>query len=378
MHERERARDEYLRSLRLGRVDPLEKWTDLHFIAEALSVVAAIFTHITLMAAYTYNGTLGIPVSQYAMTFVFIPAVIFSIVLTIGFTVQWRSRSIKAQKLTASINGIILVFTMYILNSRISAIDSMLIIPLAMTIGYADITLTMTTAITLALGKCVADFFILPAIPGAGVKLDGTPEAWMDFMLAIGMILFFGVVCSLFIAAEKDKERDRAKFERTQKKLVKKTITDAMTGIGNRSALREVFDYMMEDESDRKFCVAMCDIDHFKDINDTFGHEVGDEFIKGLADTLRLAQNAQPFRFGGDEFCLVFFDRAKEDAAKLCEELIVLFGEIPIAKKIRPATASFGVAEWDHRATPAELLKQADDALYRAKEDRGCVRVYRG
>lgn len=88
------------------------------------------------------------------------------------------------------------------------------------------------------------------------------------------------------------------------------------------------------------------------------------------------APSAEAFRFGGDEFCMLFRGVTKEQAAHICEGLIEDFGRIAVAKEYEPATMSFGIAQWDGTAEPSEFLKQADTALYRAKRSRGSVCVF--
>lgn len=164
-------------------------------------------------------------------------------------------------------------------------------------------------------------------------------------------------------------------------KLKKETFTDTLTGLSNRRGLRVMFDIMEDNKHSKKYTLAVCDIDRFKSINDTYGHDVGDLYIQGLADVLRSAHGMPPaeradaFRLGGDEFCVMFTDAGAEDAAEICRRLIVRFTELPVVSSTKVTTVSFGVAEWDGMVSPAELMKHADTALYRAKEKRGDVRI---
>jgi diguanylate cyclase (GGDEF)-like protein len=152
--------------------------------------------------------------------------------------------------------------------------------------------------------------------------------------------------------------------------------TDSLTGVWNRM----VFDQMLSKEIKRServqlsFALVMMDIDHFKRLNDTFGHQVGDEVLRSLADTV--VENARDFdtvaRYGGEEFAVILPDvqihEAVGIAERLRESIESLDGPTPI-------TSSFGVAIYpDSGVTAAELIRAADEALYASKRaGRNCV-----
>ena len=147
---------------------------------------------------------------------------------------------------------------------------------------------------------------------------------------------------------------------------------DQLTGLYNRHVLAE--------EGQRKFAralrkgdslsVIMLDIDHFKNVNDTYGHLVGDSILKKVAKILSSKKRTEDFtaRFGGEEFIVVLescsLEFAKAKAESLREEIAS-----SVTDGVR-VTASFGVCELREEHSNFELLlKSADDALYRAKEE---------
>ena len=101
--------------------------------------------------------------------------------------------------------------------------------------------------------------------------------------------------------------------------------TDALSGLSNRAAFFEVLDNLLTagDTDENPFCLAMMDIDHFKRINDTFGHLVGDKVIRFVADTLKQSIKGQDTagRYGGEEFLVVAPGTGLYDAAILAERL---------------------------------------------------------
>jgi diguanylate cyclase (GGDEF)-like protein/PAS domain S-box-containing protein len=155
---------------------------------------------------------------------------------------------------------------------------------------------------------------------------------------------------------------------------------DGLTGLANRSAFMERLQLAFAEtqRSGNPFAVLYLDIDHFKDINDAFGHEKGDLFLQMVAERLGAALRETDAlgrfsvaRFGGDEFAVLETDVADpSDAAALAQRLIkTLALPFSIGEKNIHATASIGISLFDKSITdPNDLLVQADLALYRAKE----------
>jgi diguanylate cyclase (GGDEF)-like protein len=159
-------------------------------------------------------------------------------------------------------------------------------------------------------------------------------------------------------------------------------ITDPLTGIHNRRYLSELGE--REIVRTRRFrhslCVIMADIDHFKHVNDRYGHAVGDEVLRGIAG--RLHEHVREIdllaRYGGEEFAVVLPETDARAACEVAERLRQAIAAAPFATKVGAlaVTLSFGVARaTEQTKTLAELLDNADRAMYRAKEDgRNCVR----
>jgi diguanylate cyclase (GGDEF)-like protein len=157
-----------------------------------------------------------------------------------------------------------------------------------------------------------------------------------------------------------------------RKRIEEISITDRLTGIYNRVRLDEV----LKNEHERfkrygdSFSVILFDIDHFKYINDTHGHLVGDKALKEIAQLTRRMVRATdvPGRWGGEEFLIVSPHSDQEGAKQLAEKLRLAIAEHDFGRAAR-ITASFGVATVDAQTTPDSLLKAVDDALYHAKEN---------
>ncbi|PWH19513.1 MAG: hypothetical protein DDG59_02755 [Anaerolineae bacterium] len=154
-------------------------------------------------------------------------------------------------------------------------------------------------------------------------------------------------------------------------------MTDSLTGLYNRRKFLETA--TSEIERSRRFnrpmSLLMMDLDHFKDFNDTYGHQRGDELLSDLARTLRkaLRQFDTLARYGGDEFMLLLPEVDAEDAQKVAKRLVssVQKMKVLIKKDQSPTylTMSVGVASFPRHAEDLEtLFKAADHALYQAKQ----------
>jgi diguanylate cyclase (GGDEF)-like protein len=203
-----------------------------------------------------------------------------------------------------------------------------------------------------------------------GLNQRQKPEMLLFFSGAAGLILVFAVLEHGYEVANRDE----------------------LTGLPGRRAFNNLLGQL-----GKRYAIAMCDVDHFKKFNDTYGHDAGDQVLKMVASKLSAVQGGgQVFRYGGEEFVIVFRGRSAKQAQPYLESLRKAIADtafVPRApdrplKKPQPfpemtqrpsvtITISTGLAEQSKRhSTPELVLDDADAALYRAKESgRNCVIV---
>jgi len=170
---------------------------------------------------------------------------------------------------------------------------------------------------------------------------------------------------------------------------------DELTGLPGRRAFNNVMGQL-----GGTYAIAMCDVDHFKRFNDTYGHDVGDQVLKMVAAKLsQVGGGGKAFRYGGEEFLVLFRGRSAKEAEPFAEslrrsiadkEFVVRAPDRP-ARKPRKAkdpepthapkvniTISIGIAERSKRhSTPELVLDAADATLYLAKEaGRNCLKLH--
>lgn len=166
-----------------------------------------------------------------------------------------------------------------------------------------------------------------------------------------------------------------------QEELQEQAVRDPLTDLYNRRYLEEIVLEKLSEASQEIYpiSVAIMDIDHFKEINDTYGHEAGDVVQKHVANILKKHSRAKDlvFRYGGDEFLILLPATSSQTAYQYAERLRARFEDSCVeygGEKIA-VTMSIGIAAFfTGKEKPAQVLINADDALYQAKADgRNCV-----
>lgn len=156
-----------------------------------------------------------------------------------------------------------------------------------------------------------------------------------------------------------------------------RATTDALTGLANRLRFNEALELEVARRRRHpgRLSLIICDIDHFKTVNDTWGHPVGDKVLQAFARILRggIRRTDMAARWGGEEFAILAVDTGSQDAAALAEKLRQAIAGSEFSSVGR-LSASFGVAELMSEDTAQALVDRTDRALYRAKaEGRNCV-----
>jgi diguanylate cyclase len=183
---------------------------------------------------------------------------------------------------------------------------------------------------------------------------------------------------------ERDMQRSQDETLRLQQQLDKARAEadhDHLTGLPNRRAFEQALTRFCDDTDQAPLFVAICDVDHFKRINDSFGHETGDRLLRAIAGVLQRFASEDCFvaRHGGEEFVILLRGHDMAGAvARLEAAREELAGRKFVARRdnraIGQVTLSAGVADVRASANPRDALAAADAALYRAKEaGRNCI-----
>lgn len=210
---------------------------------------------------------------------------------------------------------------------------------------------------------------VVPLIVGA--RVVGTLSVWSRKQYAFDdedariMEMMASQVATAVVAADAMETSERRAHH------------DALTGLPNRHQLNEDLEGELAtmNETGLPAVVAMADVDHFKNLNDDHGHKVGDVTLQKIASVLRNCVRDQDrvYRYGGEEFLLVFVNATPEEAIALAERLRRAVASTPLSgdklQPVGPVTISIGLALFpDHSSDMTALIEMADGAMYEAKQ----------
>ena len=170
----------------------------------------------------------------------------------------------------------------------------------------------------------------------------------------------------------------RERLTAANDRLASEAVSDPLTGVGNRRLLERRLDYELtrHRRNGRPLSVVVLDLDRFKEVNDTLGHQAGDQLLREVADVLRACVRDQDtiVRQGGDEFCVIAPETDAGEADDLAQRIKASL-RVVVADG-RPLTTSAGTATFPADATSGELLLASADA--RQRDDKALSRAGRG
>ncbi|AKA67534.1 diguanylate cyclase [Clostridium scatologenes] len=183
----------------------------------------------------------------------------------------------------------------------------------------------------------------------------------------IGYLILLYDITELVVTQNKLKQAND-KLRKLNEELYSDSIKDGLTGIYNKKHITMLLQEKIK-KSSTPLTIAMMDIDHFKKINDNYGHLIGDDILKKLADlvTSELGINEKFGRFGGEEFLILMFDTQLNAAYELCEKIRSKISNYRFEYECSHITISIGLAELKCNDSSSSLIKRADDCLYKAK-----------
>ena len=246
-----------------------------------------------------------------------------------------------------------------------------IIIWAAFRLGQREVTLASTAACSVA---------IWYTVQGRGpFALASLNQTLLLVLAFVSTVVTTGLVLTAVVG---QRSRANEALQEALRELAEQAIRDPMTGLYNRRFLREFLtrELIRAKRAGTGLAAIMMDIDHFKRINDSFGHDAGDLVLTEVATLLRNSIRGSDMvcRFGGEEFVLVLTDATRASALRRCEEIQAAIKRLePMyrGRSLGHPTASFGVALFPDHATDADsLINASDAALYEAKRaGRDCV-----
>ncbi len=217
----------------------------------------------------------------------------------------------------------------------------------------------------ITMGLVILDPYIAPQ------SYNLLSQYWLSYLLDDGiiMILFF-IIIGVTVKAS---DLERKELIRKIQALQSSAEIDTLTQIPNRKSflndINRYHDEYMSEKSKKYYSISLLDIDHFKSINDTFGHLIGDTTLRVIAemlDNVSKKYRSRAYRLSGEEFVIIFNQIHLTEAQMYSDELRELISKSNIVEN-RVVTASFGVTEVRASDSIEVLIERADQAMYTAK-----------
>lgn len=354
-----------------------KSWLDLHYKTSAALFLLSLAVEAILGWMICNSDLLNTTIPIFVLKFFIAPASFNLVLILISFTVMKSERfSQEAKVYTVSIVFVLMCFVLFTVHIAFPSLYFFFAIPIVMTTVYADYRLTSITSVACLSAVVISQLLIKWDIDK--VSIFDSFNHLGDFIISIVILLAFSAACMVVIRFERAKNEASVLKELDRNQLWQKLQMDELTGIYNRKALHNALRDMEEDETGNTYVFVMIDLDHFKVLNDSHGHLMGDQCLIEFGNILKdCCVDAMPCRYGGDEFSILFCNYNIEEVLGICSRIqknmevlcVGDYGELPV-------TASFGIAEYEKQMDMAQLIFCADQALYEAKISKNAISTY--
>jgi diguanylate cyclase (GGDEF)-like protein len=375
--DEEKLDDMYIRAVQeeYTRID--ESWLQLHYKTSVILVIFSLLVEIGMGMILVNSDMLTTTVYRYFLKFLIIPSgVNFSFIAIETLIMRSKRFSQKHKIYSVSLIYVGIGFVLFSVHCTFTAAYYIFAIAIMLTAIYADYRVTNVTALASIGSIIISELFLEWDKDKISIFKD--THRMGDFLISLFVLLAFSIAIMAVIRFERRKNSAGIQKEIERQLLQQSVHMDEMTGVYNRKAFRAEMKYVEDNASDRNYTLAIVDIDKFKNINDTWGHHVGDLCLIEFAKILKeFCLDMTPFRYGGDEFCLLFCDKSMEETEAICEEIQAKVNRLNFEDyPTLVLTASFGIASITDQIDTVRLFIHADRALYEAKKVRNAIRTF--
>lgn len=266
---------------------------------------------------------------------------------------------------TIILAALITSFIVAVIHKEYLVTSCAFIFPLILSAMFNDRKLLVASFIT--------SIFILMSV-GVAFYLDKT----IDLKISIGLFVLFGFSLVAFlcgIISINFSEQNSATIDSQAEQndiLMQVVLRDQMTGLYNHNS----FDTQLEKQingftGEEPLHLAMLDIDDFKKVNDTYGHDCGDDVLIRFAKTLKIycEENDTAYRYGGEEFAVIFNGKSLDEAKAILEKVLKDISSYKFDFTDKPITFSAGLVTYNKELTQDDFFEKADKTLYKAKRE---------
>lgn len=350
-----------------------QEWRRRHFFLTAVSPAVLLVAEILMFFIMNRDAIMDSSAQRYFFRYVLQPFFWNACIVLCCWLITRFAKNETAKNYTVSFALLLVAMVITIVHGIFVPVYALLIMPLTCSTLYGDRRLTSW----LAAGTVGCLLF-----SAFGTHYDPSVQrSWeYNYDIALYLLILLCVYAASLFSISWEQRRRMALVERESEMYHLQTLTqrDELTGLNNRLAMRNYFDELLQRDM-AGYWFAILDIDHFKVVNDTYGHQVGDWVLKQIAGVLReqSGENLVCFRYGGDEFCLVLYRPDMEAATDTCRGLLRAIRRLaPPTPDAEHCTVSIGLTRCVKGEEISKFFRRADMAMYRAKCVGDCIKVY--
>ena len=373
----ETTRTLHVESIRTDLNRIVDEWLHLHLRLTAVLVLSAFLVEVAMGFFISRSEILTTSIGRYIAKFIMVPSGLAGIsLLAAWFTVRGKRVSQKTKIYTMSLTFVLISFFYYSVHSAFVAIYALYAFAIFLTTTYADYKLTGITAFLSVVSMTVSELFLHWDVDKVNALQNA--DRMVNFLVALTVLIGCSIVACVSIQYERRKNESTLRKEVERELLKESMLYDDLTGALNRKALHDELRRLEENALAEPLVFGIADIDHFKSVNDLYGHHVGDLCLIEFACVLcEYFGESAVYRYGGDEFCLILRNTTLANAEQLCERAQIRLrrAEFQGVPGLKP-TACFGLTAYTDRASLSRLFIQADEALYDAKRVRNAIHVF--
>lgn len=334
-------------------------------LLQNLTIVIFIvcFAEINMYFFFKKEGMLEISTSVYFIKYVVVPTGINLLTAAAGFWLIQSRRISEFWKNDIPLYCMIVFsFVISVVHTRFAISASIFGIPVLVSVVYGEERTTKRIT-------CVSLLFVLLSLIAPPYDSKASQlESGINKMLGMGLVVgtYFISKAMLYYMDQKNEELEKSTAER---RVLKENLKrDAMTGLFNHVEFYRYLEETMK-QSLTEIYVAVMDIDDFKKVNDTYGHEIGNDVLIELSRLLQkeCGKKSHISRYGGEEFAVIFTGLNQKDVVNILEKIRNKLTDSSLSEHHVRISISVGVAGYEPGMNAQELFERADEAMYLAK-----------
>lgn len=326
----------------------------------------AFILEIALCPVCYLLGVITFPLKKYVILLIIVPTILNILIYLIGRYVYNHTKSHHLKVLIPITMIISLCWVICVFHGYFIVLYGIFLVPMILSTVYGNKTLTQQVCLIAAIAMTFAFMFITLDVFQIHFKLSS-----FNMVLAYGLIIIVYTMSVAVITYENQKEKTIQESFKYSRNLEHEVLYDNLTNLYNHRALFDILnDKISKNKSENLLQIAIVDIDFFKKVNDTYGHEMGNVVLCKLSSMLRdISQNnIYAARYGGEEFVVIFDGYTQEQAYKIIDIIKDKLGYTTFDKITQKITFSAGIATYEKGLNANKFIEKADEALYYAKE----------